>query len=76
MVNILVSFLFSFNQAQQKHHQLFCYFFFRILTGCYDSTIHIWTTKGKRKLTIPGHTAAIKSVAWISLDAETGSFVR
>ncbi|KAF7987879.1 hypothetical protein HCN44_003742 [Aphidius gifuensis] len=46
-----------------------------ILTGCYDSSLHIWTTKGKRTLTIPGHTAAIKSVAWISLDAETGSFV-
>lgn len=48
----------------------------RILTGCYDNTVHIWTSKGKHKLTIPGHSAPIKSVKWISLDPETGTFVR
>ncbi|XP_034948581.1 ribosome biogenesis protein WDR12 homolog [Chelonus insularis] len=46
-----------------------------ILTGCYDNTVHIWTSKGKHKLTIPGHSAPIKSVAWISMDSETGIFV-
>ncbi|KAK0087216.1 hypothetical protein PV325_001458, partial [Microctonus aethiopoides] len=46
-----------------------------ILTGCYDNTVHIWTSKGKHKLTIPGHSAPIKSVKWISLDPETGTFV-
>ncbi|ALC38682.1 CG6724 [Drosophila busckii] len=46
-----------------------------ILTGCYDNTINIWTSKGKHKLTIPGHTAPIKAVDWISLDDEAGRFV-
>ncbi|XP_015123432.1 ribosome biogenesis protein WDR12 homolog [Diachasma alloeum] len=46
-----------------------------ILTGCYDNTLHIWTAKGNHKLTIPGHTAAVKSVAWISLTDELGMFV-
>ncbi|XP_015598253.1 ribosome biogenesis protein WDR12 homolog [Cephus cinctus] len=46
-----------------------------ILTGCYDNTLHIWTTKGKHRLTIPGHTSPIKAVAWISLGEETGTFV-
>ncbi|GBM30911.1 Ribosome biogenesis protein WDR12 [Araneus ventricosus] len=36
-----------------------------ILTGCYDATVHIWGTDGEHKLTIPGHTAPIKSVAWL-----------
>lgn len=39
--------------------------FFRILSGCYDSTIHIWDINGEHKLTIPGHTAPVKSVAWL-----------
>lgn len=46
-----------------------------ILTGCYDNTINIWTNKGKHKLTIPGHTAPIKAVDWISLDDQNGRFV-
>ena len=49
--------------------------FQRILTGCYDNTLHIWTSKGKHVLTIPGHTSPIKAVAWISLDTEIGTFV-
>lgn len=45
-----------------------------ILTGCYDNTINLWTTKGKHVLTIPGHTAPIKAVAWVSLNEKTGIF--
>ncbi|XP_015524118.2 ribosome biogenesis protein WDR12 homolog [Neodiprion pinetum] len=46
-----------------------------ILTGCYDNTVHIWNTKGKHHLTIPGHTSPIKAVAWITLDNERATFV-
>ncbi|XP_068143594.1 ribosome biogenesis protein WDR12 homolog [Drosophila tropicalis] len=46
-----------------------------ILTGCYDNTLNIWTHKGKHILTIPGHTAPIKAVDWISLDNGIGRFV-
>ncbi|KAG7208945.1 hypothetical protein KM043_015121 [Ampulex compressa] len=46
-----------------------------ILTGCYDNTLHIWTTKGKHHCVIPGHTSPIKAVAWISLNDTTASFV-
>ncbi|XP_062553144.1 ribosome biogenesis protein WDR12 homolog [Armigeres subalbatus] len=45
-----------------------------ILTGCYDNTLNIWTTKGKHKLTIPGHIAPVKGVTWVSLDQEKGVF--
>lgn len=46
-----------------------------ILSGCYDNTINIWTAKGKHKLAIQDHTAIVKSVAWISLDETSGTFV-
>ncbi|CAK9809521.1 Ribosome biogenesis protein WDR12 homolog [Anthophora plagiata] len=46
-----------------------------ILTGCYDNTLHIWTSKGKHHLVIPGHTSPIKAVAWISLTSNAASFV-
>jgi len=46
-----------------------------ILTGCYDNTLHLWTVKGKHKLTIPGHTAPIKAVAWVSISDTMASFV-
>ncbi|KAK0182169.1 hypothetical protein PV327_000332 [Microctonus hyperodae] len=46
-----------------------------ILTGCYDNTVHIWTSIGKHKLTIPGHSGPVIAVKWISLDSETGTFV-
>lgn len=45
-----------------------------ILTGCYDNSINIWTTKGTHKLTIPGHQAPVKAVSWISLDSSVGVF--
>lgn len=45
-----------------------------ILTGCYDNTINIWTTKGKHILTIPGHSGPVKAVTWVSLDEKTGVF--
>ncbi|XP_023222871.1 ribosome biogenesis protein WDR12 homolog [Centruroides sculpturatus] len=46
-----------------------------ILTGCYDNTLHIWTSEGEHKLTIPGHIAPVKSVAWISIDNPVSIFV-
>ncbi|XP_033220036.1 ribosome biogenesis protein WDR12 homolog isoform X2 [Belonocnema kinseyi] len=46
-----------------------------ILTGCYDNTLHIWTSKGKHILIIPGHTSPIKAVSWISVNEENASFV-
>lgn len=46
-----------------------------ILTGCYDNTLHIWTSKGKHHLVIPGHTSPIKAVAWISLSDTNGKFI-
>ncbi|XP_043524232.1 ribosome biogenesis protein WDR12 homolog [Frieseomelitta varia] len=46
-----------------------------ILTGCYDNTLHIWTSKGKHHLVIPGHTSPIKAVAWISLTSDMATFV-
>lgn len=46
-----------------------------ILTGCYDNTVHIWTTKGKHNLVIPGHTSPIKAVAWITVNDKNASFV-
>lgn len=48
----------------------------RIITGCYDSTLHLWTSKGKHKLTIPGHEGAVKGVAWVSQNDDIASFVR
>lgn len=45
-----------------------------ILSGCYDNTLNLWTMKGEHKLTIPGHDAPVKDVAWVSLDAQTGVF--
>lgn len=51
-------------------------FLFRILTGTYDNKLHIWTTKGKHRLVIPGHMSAVKAVAWISLNDDNASFVR
>lgn len=47
-----------------------------ILTGCYDNTLNLWTTKGSHVLTIPGHTSVIKAVAWVSLTDTTGTFIR
>ncbi|KPI94425.1 Ribosome biogenesis protein WDR12-like [Papilio xuthus] len=45
-----------------------------ILSGCYDNSIHIWTTKGQHKLAIPGHTSPVKGVSWVSNDGEQASF--
>nr|CAD7570868.1 unnamed protein product [Timema californicum] len=47
-----------------------------ILAGCYDNTLHLWTTKGKHHLTIPGHSGPIKAVAWVSLNDTQATFVR
>ncbi|XP_050100099.1 ribosome biogenesis protein WDR12 homolog [Anopheles aquasalis] len=45
-----------------------------ILTASYDNTVNLWNTKGKHKLTIPGHMAPVKGVAWVSLNENTGVF--
>lgn len=48
----------------------------RILSGSYDSTLHLWSQKGTHLLTIPGHTGAVKAVAWVDIGETTSSFVR
>ncbi|XP_037070414.1 ribosome biogenesis protein WDR12 homolog [Pollicipes pollicipes] len=45
-----------------------------ILSGCYDSTLHLWTTAGEHKLTIPGHTEPVKDVCWISHENDLSTF--
>lgn len=45
-----------------------------ILTGCYDNSVNIWNMKGEHKLTLNGHEAPVKSVAWISLNEDNGTF--
>lgn len=41
---------------------------------CLDNTVNIWQVDGKHLLTIPGHTAPIKAVAWISIKDKVGTF--
>lgn len=50
--------------------------FFRIITGCYDNSIHIWTSKGKHKIGISGHSGPVKAVQWISVSSDKATFVR
>lgn len=47
----------------------------RILSGCYDNSINIWTTKGTHVLTVSGHVGPVKAVSWISMDEHMGTFV-
>jgi ribosome biogenesis protein len=44
-----------------------------ILTGCYDNSVNIWNMKGEHKLTLNGHDAPVKGVAWISMNEDTGT---
>ncbi|KAL4713983.1 hypothetical protein ACJJTC_005614 [Scirpophaga incertulas] len=46
-----------------------------ILSGCYDNSIHIWSSKGQHKLAIPGHTSPVKAVSWVHFSGEQGVFV-
>ncbi|CAF4917526.1 unnamed protein product [Pieris macdunnoughi] len=46
-----------------------------ILSGCYDNSVHIWTTKGQHKLAIPGHTSPVKAVAWVAFNGDQAIFV-
>lgn len=46
-----------------------------ILSGCYDDTLHLWSADGDHKLTIPGHIAPVKAVAWIEIGDPVSSFV-
>ncbi|KAG8223701.1 hypothetical protein J437_LFUL004066 [Ladona fulva] len=45
-----------------------------ILSGCYDSTVHLWTSKGKHCLTMTGHTGAVKGVAWVKINPGVAVF--
>lgn len=45
-----------------------------ILTGCYDNTVNIWNMKGEHKLTLNGHEAPVKGVAWIHMSDDVGTF--
>ncbi|KAL5006229.1 hypothetical protein ScPMuIL_015035 [Solemya velum] len=46
-----------------------------ILTGSYDNTIRLWTTDGEAVMTIPGHSAPVKTVAWISHEKNEVRFI-
>ncbi|XP_055839380.1 ribosome biogenesis protein WDR12 homolog [Episyrphus balteatus] len=46
-----------------------------ILTGCYDNTINIWSTKGTHVLTIPGHSMPVKALSWVSLNERNAHFI-
>uniref|UniRef100_A0A146M840 Ribosome biogenesis protein WDR12 homolog n=1 Tax=Lygus hesperus TaxID=30085 RepID=A0A146M840_LYGHE len=48
---------------------------FAIVTGCYDTSVHLWTTQGVHKLSVPAHTSPIKAVAWLKTDGPIASFV-
>lgn len=61
-----------------KNYQCVTYSLFiiyRVLTGCYDNTINIWSTKGKHEVTIRDHTNLVKAVAWIEQGNPAGGFV-
>ena len=42
-----------------------CHSFDSILSGSYDNTTRLWSTKGAALVTIPGHSAPVKCVGWI-----------
>lgn len=48
----------------------------RILTGCYDATLHLWTAKGKHKQGLTAHEGPIKAVCWIASTEESAVFAR
>jgi ribosome biogenesis protein YTM1 len=45
-----------------------------ILTGCYDNSVNIWSLKGDHILTVSGHSAPIKGVAWIGMNDDRALF--
>jgi ribosome biogenesis protein YTM1 len=46
-----------------------------VLTACYDNTVNIVNAQdGEKLLTIPGHSAPVRSVAWISMDENSACF--
>ena len=53
-----------------------------IVSACYDNTVNLWLNSGKSEgenagtklLTIPSHMGPVRSVAWISLDEDFGTF--
>ncbi|KAJ8314312.1 hypothetical protein KUTeg_008873 [Tegillarca granosa] len=46
-----------------------------ILCGCYDNTLRLWSTSGQPLMTIPGHSAPLKCVRWISVDGSDCRFI-
>lgn len=50
-------------------------FSFRILTGCYDYSVNIWTTHGKMVVSSKEHKNIIKDVSWINKADPSKGFV-
>ncbi|KAI4465756.1 wd40 repeat protein 12 37 [Holotrichia oblita] len=46
-----------------------------VLTGCYDNTINIWSTKGKHQVTVRDHINLVKAVTWLQEGNPLGGFV-
>jgi len=45
-----------------------------ILTGCYDNTVNIWSTKGKHVSAASVHTNYIRAVSWLKKDDPSSGF--
>ena len=59
--------LFTFNTNLND----ICSILNSILSGSYDNTLRIWNTEGEAVLTIPGHAAPVKCLAWLKQGKKT-----
>ncbi|CAF3460005.1 unnamed protein product, partial [Rotaria sp. Silwood2] len=46
-----------------------------ILVACYDTKVHLWNNQGEHIISLPGHTAPVKSLAFIYSDEGEHEFI-